>query len=202
MESTDTHQVPRDNVPSSRNPLFWKLPEQYYAYAVQWCMYPRWTLEETANLLTGCVPHREMFLKGDSHRELDQEVLDTENRIRAALGSGLRIVESKKYFDRTYIDSSNVIDWAMGQAITLPEELLRAWRETRQQRDRHGYTTPCMQAIGWLVEKYWDQADLRAPPSQGELIKALLQEFPDLTPDECMMVEAVARHPVARAKDT
>lgn len=198
MATTKTHQLPRAIISPHRNPLFEKLPDQYYGYALQWCAYPRWTLEEAANLLTGCVPHRPMFLRGDTHRALDADVLANENKIRAALGKDLTIVESKKYFDKTYIDSSNVIAWAISAAITVPGALLQAQRESLVHRKKHGYLTPCMAAANWVVRNFWEQADLREPPTAGEIINALLQQFPDLSPDECQMVEYITRHPAAR----
>lgn len=198
MATTRTHQLPRGAISPHRNPLFDKLPDQYYGYALQWCAYPRWTIEEAANLLTGCVPHRQMFLRGENHKILDAEVLATENKIRVALGRDLTVVESKKYFDKTYIDASNVIDWAVSTAITVPEALLKAQRESRSHRQQHGYLTPCMAAANWVVDTFWKPADLREPPTEGEIINALLQQFPNLAPDECQMVEYITRHPAAR----
>lgn len=194
---TKTKSIQGDDRAPHRNPLFQKLPDQYYSYALQWCNYPRWTIEETANLLTGCVPHRQMFLRGEDHKRLDAEVLENENKIRAALGKELRIVESKKYFEKTYIDASNIIDWARSQSITVPGPLLHAFKETHALLASRGYHTPCMLAIEWVVGKFWEDADLRDPPSRGEIIKALLQQFPELSPTECEMVERVTRHPAA-----
>lgn len=198
--SADTRTRERDSANNnpSRNPLFTRLPSQYYGYALQWCAYPRWTIEEAANLLTGCVPHREMFLKGEEHRALDEQVLANENRIRAALGKTLRVVESKKYFAKTYIDASNILDWARSESIVIPNELLKAHRETHLHREMHGYKTPCMIAIDWTVENFWQNADLRDPPKPGEIVHALLQAFPELTPEECELVERVSRHPAAK----
>lgn len=197
-DDTDTNRLPQDDIRPDKNPLFEKLPEQYYGYALQWCVYPRWTLEEAANLLTGCVPHREMFLRGEAHRKLDEEVLANENRIRAALGKALRVVESKKYFSKTYIDSSSILAWAKAESIPVPPPLARAFRETARHRERHGYRTPCMSAVEWVVERFWEPADLRDPPTPGEIVQALLQEFPDLDAEDCEAVEHVARHPAAR----
>lgn len=198
---TQTNRVVDLEEDPHRNPLFHKLPPQYYGYAVQWFAYPRWTVEETANLLTGCVPHREMFLRGDTHRELDEEVLRNENRVRLSLGKGLRIVESKKYFEKTYIDCANVIEWARSQDISVPDDLIRAQRESRAQRELYGYKTPCMIAVDWVVETFWEQADLRDPPTAGVILHALLQQFPELDPQECEMIEHITRHPAASAKD-
>lgn len=198
---TKTRQRDPDNVKPHKDPLFERLPPEYYSYALQWFAYPRWTIEETANLLTGCVPHREMFLRGDNHRALDDDVLQNENRVRAALGNALRLVENKKYFARTFIDAANIVDWAIGEGIDVPEALIQAQKEFRQHREMHGYTTPCMQALDWVVERYWKDADLRDPASPGEIINALLQQFPDLSPRECEMIEHIARYPASRNAD-
>ena len=127
--------------------LFKKLPKQYYQYALQWCSFANWTVEEAANLLTGCVTHREMFLKGQGHKELDAEVLENEYKVRAALGEMLKIVKSRKFFGKTYIDSSNIIDWAVQNDIVVPVDLLKVHGEIRRQWGQSSYTTPCLQAV-------------------------------------------------------
>ena len=139
-----------------------------------------------------------MFLRGESHRQLDEEVLANENLVRGALGKELRVVETKKYFEHTYLDSSNVLEWARGRHIKVPDDLIRAQRENRAHREMHGYRTPCMAALEWVVARFWEQADLRDPPTPGEVIHALLQAFPEITPSECEMIEHIARHPAAR----
>lgn len=197
-QDTRTRPVKGREPTPAKDPLFGKLPEQYYGYALQWSAYPRWTIEEAANLLTGCVPHREMFLKGESHRQLDAEVLENENRIRAALGNGLTQVEAKRYFAKTYIDSSNVIQWAQSQDIDVPNALIKAHEQARQHRETHGYSTPALEAVDWVVERFWQGADLRSPPKRGEIVQALLQAFPNLDVEECEMVEHITRHPAAR----
>ena len=179
--------------------IFGKLADQYYQYALEWCQYPKWTIEETANLLTGCVPHRKMFLRGRAHRALDAEVLQTENKIRGALGDDLQVVKSRKYFGKTYIDSSNIISWAPKVGIVVPSDLVNAHREIRLQWESNGYTTPCMQALEWIIKNYWEHADLREPPTSGEIIQALPEQFPSLSGVECDMVERVTRHPITRA---
>ena len=63
-------------------------------YALEWCLYPHWTSEETANVLTGCVPHRAMCLKGKDHKALDEEVLATGMTIVPRLTALLRGVLS------------------------------------------------------------------------------------------------------------
>lgn len=197
--NTQTNVRDDRDVTSIANPLFGKLPEQYYGYALQWCEYTRWTVEEAANLLLGCVPHREMFLKGKVHQALDAEVLKIENKIRAALDTRLTRVEIKRYFSRTYIENSNIIEWAIAQDIAVPQALIDAFRKVHQQRQTHGYTTPAVAAIHWVLEGFWEQADLRDPPKRGEILRALLREFPNLEPQEYEMIEYLARHPAARA---
>lgn len=180
------------------NPLFRKLPTQYYGYALQWCNYGRWTVEEASNLLAGCVPHRPMLLRGEEHARLDQEVLDIENRIRAALGGELKAVDNRKYFDKTWIERPDLLNWAKRNLPDFPPDLARAQKEIKRQYDESGYTTPCLEAIEWVVDNYWSAADLRDPPTPGEVIHALLQQFPDLSGAECEMIEKVTRHPLAQ----
>lgn len=179
------------------DPLYAKYPPEYYGYALQWCHYTKWTIEEAANLLTGCIPHRKMFLPGDEHARLDEEILATENRIRGALGAELTTIQGKKYFERTYINSIELVDWARQCNIVIPDELLMALRETQMQRSDRGYSTPCLEAIEWVIQSFWVGTDLRHPPSPGKIIQSLLQKFPNLTAEECEMVERVTRHPVA-----
>ncbi|MBD3649037.1 MAG: hypothetical protein HUJ31_16650 [Pseudomonadales bacterium] len=180
------------------NPIFRKLPSQYYGYALQWCNYGRWTVEEASNLLAGCVPHRPMLLRGEEHAQLDQEVLDIENRIRGALGKELTVAESKTYFDKTWIGRSELLYWAKKNISDFPADLARAQKELERQYEETGYTTPCIEAIKWVVDNYWSVADLREPPTPGEIIHALLQQFPELTGAECEMIERVTRHPLAQ----
>jgi len=190
MDNGETHLV----TPG----VFKKLPKQYYQYALQWCSFANWTIEETANLLTGCVPHREMFLKGIGHKDLDAEVLANENKVRTALGKLLKTVKSRKFFGKTYIDSSNIIDWALQNDIVVPVDLLKAHGEIRRQWEQSGYTTPCLAAAEWVVKNFWEQASLREPPNSGKIIQALLQQFPELSGTECDMIERITRHPIAR----
>ena len=194
---TQTRQRQERDIAPRKDPLFRKLPPQYYGYALQWSFYPRWTIEEAANLLTGCVPHREMLLKGEAHRQLDAEVLEIENLIRAALGNELTEVENKRYFSKVYIDSSQILAWAESAGIRIPDDLIKAWHETRHQQAVYGYTTPGLTAAQWVVAQFWENADLRDPPKRGEIVHALLQKFPELTPEECEAVETITRHPAA-----
>lgn len=195
---TKTREQDGRNITPGKNPLFGKLPEQYYHYALQWSMYPRWTLEESANLLAGCVPHREMLLRGEAHRRLDAEVLEYENKIRGALDKELIRVESRKYFSKIYLERDNLMNWAMSQDFEVPRDLVRAYREAHRQRQIHGYRTPALEAVDWVVRNFWTSADLREPPNQGEIVQALLQAFPALSPQECEMIEHITRHPAAR----
>jgi hypothetical protein len=191
----------QDQTEETSPELFDKLPLQYYQYALEWCSYPRWSLEETANLLTGCVPHRPMFLKGDAHRRLDDEVLHTENQVRAAIGGVLKLVKSRKYFGKTYLDSRNIVDWALQAGIEVPDELTTAEKEIRFKWNSLQYTTPCMEAAEWAIAKFWERADLREPPSSGTIIQALLQQFPELSGEDCTMVETMTRHPLVRQRE-
>ena len=184
----------------SVNPLFLKHPPQYYGYALQWAMYPKWTVEEAANLLSACVPHREMLLPGSKNKQLDGEILELENRIRRALGKELEIIKSKKYFSTLYVDHQNLITWAKKEHIPVPNDLLKAKLETEQHTKIYGYSTPCLEALSWVLENYWQQADLRDPPSASAIIQSILGEFPNLSGEECDMIEFIARHPYAREK--
>lgn len=175
-----------------------KFPEAYYRYACIWCHYTRWTIEEAANLLTGCLPHRPMLLPGNEHARLDQEVLEIENRIRAGLGHGLEVIHSGKYFGKTFVSSTELLDWARQQGIDIPAKLIQAADEAQSFREKSGYSTPCLEAAEWVIRNWWMNADLREPPTSGEIIHALLQQFPELSGQECEMVEKITRHPVAR----
>ncbi len=180
------------------NRLFLKFPDEYYQYALEWCSYPHWTTEETANLLTGCVPHRAMFLKGKEHVALDDEVLATENLIRAALHDELTVVKSRKYFGKTYLLSEQIFEWATRKRIVIPKDLAKAEQMIRHRYQGDHYTTPCLEAANWVVENFWEHANLREPPAAGAIIQALLQQFPELSGAECDMVEKMARHPLTR----
>ena len=63
------------------------------------------------------------------------------------------------------------------------------------------YTTPCLEAVRWVVENFWEHANLREPPTSGAIIQALLQQFPELSGAECDLIEKVTRHPVTRMDD-
>jgi hypothetical protein len=178
--------------------LFLKFPDEYYHYALEWCSYPHWTIEETANLLTGCVPHRAMFLKGKEHAALDDEVLATENLIRAALHKDLLVIKSRKYFGKTYLLSEQIFEWAARNGIVIPKDLAKAEQMIRHRYQRDHYTTPSLEAAKWVVENFWEHANLREPPTAGAIIQALLQQFPELSGAECDMVEKMARHPLTR----
>lgn len=178
--------------------LFYQYPDEYYQYALEWCSYPHWTIEETANLLTGCVPHREMFLKGKQHRQLDEDVLEMENRVRGALHKDLEVVKSQKYFGKTYILSEQVFEWAHRDGIVIPKELSKAEELIRHRYKGNHYSTPCLEAAKWVVENFWEHANLREPPTSGAIIQALLQQFPELSGAECDLVEKITRHPLTR----
>ena len=178
--------------------MFLKNASVYYQYALEWCSYPHWTIEETANLLTGCVPHRTMFLRGDVHAALDEEVLATENLVRADLNKKLEVVKSRKYFGKTYLLSEQVFAWANRKGVVIPRELARAEEVVRNRYKGTQYTTPCLEAARWVVLNYWENANLREPPASGAIIQALLQQFPELSGHECDMIEQITRHPLTR----
>lgn len=181
-----------------RHALFLRLPDEYYQYALQWCTYPHWTLEEAANLLTGCVPHREMFLRGEAHVKLDEEVLANENRLRAALHDELEVVKSQDHFGKKYLLSEQVFAWARQHQFELPDDLVKAEQVVRHRFSSEAYTTPCLEAASWVVENFWQKANLREPPRAGVIIQALLQQFPELSGAECDMIEKMTRHPLTR----
>ena len=199
MKEDDTQQSRTRKL--EKQSVFFQYPDEYYNYALQWCSYPHWTIEETANLLSGCVPHREMLLRGEEHARLDQEVLATENRIRAALYGDLKVVKSQKYFGKTYLISSQIFAWAKRVGIQIPPDLLKAEHIISHKHQGDGYTTPCLEAAKWVLETFWEHANLREPPTAGEIIQALLQQFPELTGVECDLVEKITRHPLARPAD-
>ncbi len=179
--------------------IFYQYPDAYYQYALEWCSYPHWTVEESANLLTGCVPHRQMFLKGKHHASLDEAVLATENLIRAALHRELTVVKSQKYFGKTYLLSEEIFAWAIGAGILIPKDLARAEQVIRHRYQSDHYSTPCMEAAKWVIDNFWENANLREPPTAGAIISALLQQFPELSGAECDLVEKVTRHPLTRS---
>jgi hypothetical protein len=170
--------------------------DEYYNTALQWFLYPTWTIDEAANLLTGCLPKREMFQPGEHNAKIDQNVLETENHIRRALGGSLEAASSKKYFAPIEIQHEKLIQWATRQDLILRESLLTAFEHA--QRERVKYTTPCLEAIEWTREHFWRNADFRDPPTKGVVIQALLQAFADLDHEECIMVEYMCRHPLTR----
>ncbi|MDZ7685922.1 MAG: hypothetical protein U5O39_13700 [Gammaproteobacteria bacterium] len=196
-DTVTRNQQRHGNLRPDRNPLFRRLPPSTMAMPCSGVAWPRWTVGEAANLLVGCVPMRELFLRGAQHHELDNEVVDMENRIRAALDEGLTRVSTKKYFDETWIASAEILDWAYQEGIEPPKELVSAWQEVSRERATHGYRTRAMLAVAWVVERYWEGADLRDAPTRGEIVTALLQAFPELTVEECEMVEHITRHPAA-----
>ncbi len=196
MEDKTQERETRQIKPSG---LFYQHPDEYYQYALEWCSYPHWTVEETANLLSGCVPHREMFLKGKHHKKLDDEVLEMENLVRAALHKELEVVKSQKYFGKTYILSEQVFEWAHQSGIVIPKDLAKAEELIRHRYQGDHYTTPCLEAAKWVVENFWEHANLREPPTAGAIIQALLQQFPELSGAECDLVEKIARHPLTRS---
>lgn len=181
-----------------RDALFLKDPDVYYEYALEWCAYPHWTIDEAANLLTGCVPHRPMFLRGRDHRLLDEAVLANENRLRGAINQRLTLIKSKKYFGKTYLLSEELLLWAQDEQLSVPADLLKAHQFTALRKQSESYTTPTLEAVDWVVANFWEEANLREPPTAGAIIQALLEQFPELSGEECDLIEKVTRHPLAR----
>tara|TARA_R110002072_G_scaffold56097_12_gene145614 strand:+ start:4387 stop:4998 length:612 start_codon:yes stop_codon:yes gene_type:complete len=170
----------------------------FYTTALQWFLYPTWTIDEAANLLSGCLPKREMLQPGKLNEALDQKVIETENLIRRELGKSIDSLSSKKYFAPIQVSRDQLMDWALTQKPPLPKILQSAYEAHREQEKKPRYSTPCLEAIEWTSEQYWHDVDYRDPPTKGEIIQALLQRFPDLDHEECIMVEYVCRHPIAR----
>lgn len=174
------------------------LPAGYSRAARRFCVYSRWTVEEAANLLCGCLPDRELFLPGPANRTTDDRVVEMENRIRTALDHLITRLASRRYFDKTWVPTADVFEWAEREGIEIPAPLAASRELASAEFERTGYSTPCMAAVSWAVDNFWQDADLRDPPTPGEVITAMLQAFPELTAAECEMVEYVARHPAAR----
>jgi len=172
--------------------------DTYHNTALQWFLYPAWTIDKAANLLTGCLPKRQMFQPGADNVRLDQMVLTTENHIRRALGKSLAALTSKKYFAPIEVQHKQLIQWANQQDLVLPEPQLAAYEVHRTQEQQGQYTTPCLEAIAWTRKHYWHSADFRDAPTKGEIVHALLQAFSELNHEECMMVEYMCRHPLTR----
>ena len=143
--------------------MFLKFPDEYYQYALEWCSYPHWTVEESANLLTGCVPHREMLMRGKEQIALDEEVLATENLIRTVVHTELKMVKSRKYFGKTYLISEEVFDWAKRVGLSVPKDLQKAEQVIHHRYQSDRYTTPCLEASTWAVDNFWQHANLREP---------------------------------------
>tara|TARA_R110002110_G_scaffold195957_2_gene405747 strand:+ start:916 stop:1509 length:594 start_codon:yes stop_codon:yes gene_type:complete len=171
---------------------------EYYHQALKWFLYENWSIEEAANLFAGCLPGREMLQPGEINEQLDEKVLEAENRIRRAINNPLKAVSSNKYFAPVEISSVELMAWALAQNVPLPPLLLSAF-EAQQTRDR--YSTPGVEGVQWVCAEFWENVDYRAPPGQGEIVQALLQRYPELSHDECIMIEHICRHPLTRPED-
>jgi len=175
------------------------LPHEYFGYAVQWAEYETWSVEETANLLAGCVPHRPLFLKGDDHVSLDDTVIVWENRIRLALKEGSLVAfKHKRYFGKTFIKSTNLLDWVKHNNYTVPEELIRAFQLRRRRASDFTYTTPCLEAVKWTINHFWQDKHPDSAPLPRRIIKAMARKFPELSSAELEMIEYVCRQPATR----
>jgi len=175
---------------------FGHLPHEYFGYAVQWAEYETWSVEETANLLAGCVPHRPLFLKGTDHADLDDTVITWENRVRLALKEGSLVAfKHKRYFARTFIKSQNLLDWVDAAGFHVPEELRRAFQLRRRRASDFTYTTPCLEAVNWTIHHFWEGKKPDQVPPPRKIIKTMRREFPELDDSELEMVEHICRHP-------
>ena len=58
-----------------------------------------------------------------------------------------------------------------------------------------------VEGVQWVCAEFWENVDYRAPPGQGEIVQALLQRYPELSHDECIMIEHICRHPLTRPED-
>lgn len=197
MSTDNTRQL--GNAPSPRAfEASSETAKLYYTAALQWFLYPTWTIDEAANLLSGCLPKRALFQPGESNQSLDQKVIETENLIRLELGKSLDAVNSKKYFAPVQVQRDQLMAWVLNSELALPRQLSAAYLTHSEQAEGAQYATPCLEAIDWVTGHFWHSTDLREPPTIGEIIQALLQRYPDLDYDECRMVEYVCRHPVTR----
>ena len=175
--------------------------QEYFGKALIWWSYETWTVEETANLLCGCIPDRRMFGLGERNQEVDRQVVAMENLIRADLGEALQPVTAKRYFGRTFIRSRDVLSWAGRNHVEVPDELLKAFATRHQQTLVQGgaYTTPYLEAIAWIVKTFWQGVDLRDPPEAKAVVAAVRKQFQGLSEPEAQMLDRVTRHPAARA---
>lgn len=171
---------------------------EYYRFALQWFLYEEWSIDEAANLFAGCLPTREMLQLGEQNEHLDEKVLESENQIRRAMQKALKPIDDKKYFAPLAFSRSELMKWALEQRLALPPLLLAAFEAHKTAQERPDYSTPCVDAVNWACKQFWQNADYRSPPSQGEVIQALLKQFRMLDHEECVMVEYVCRHPLMR----
>lgn len=174
---------------------------RYYNLALQWFLYDNWSIDEAANLFAGCLPQRQMLQPGAANEHLDEKVLESENKIRRALHKPLTPLNEKEYFAPLSFSKSQLMEWALEQKLALPPLLLDAYNAHINEQQKQGYSTPCTEAVKWTCDHFWQHADYREPPGQGEIVQALLQRFKELDHDECIMVEHICRHPLIRTKD-
>ncbi len=165
-----------------------------------WCSYDKWTVEETANLLCGCIPDRKMFGLGERNRRLDEAVVAVENRLLADVSRGeLTAVRAKRYFGKTFIKRADVLPWAKREGIDVPAELIQAMSARERRKDPTGrYMTPYLDAIFWIIREFWQGHDLPDAPSPEEVVQAVRAEFRELSEPEARMLDRVTRHPDAR----
>ena len=173
-----------------------QVPPRYFGYAMQWTAYERWTVIEAANLLAGCLPHRELFQAGTHNQKLDDRVVAIENRINKDLGGGVRVIKAQRYFGKTYIDSRSILDWTTDAALPMPAELKLAF-EKRSPGFHSSYTNPSLKAMNWAVMRFWEQAAEIPAPSAAVIVNATLKRFPNLTLNQARMIEKLIRDPAS-----
>lgn len=188
----------RVNAPTE---LLDRVTQEYYGKALIWCSYDKWTVEETANLLCGCIPDRKMFGHGERNRRLDADVVSLSNRLISDIAAGkLEAVAAKRYFGKTFVRSTDVVPWARQSAIEVPDELLHAFASRDRRKDSaERYTTPYLDAVFWIIREFWQGADLGEAPTTEEVVRAVRAQFRDLSEPEARMLDKVTRHPDSRA---
>ena len=152
-----------------------RVTQEYYGKALIWCSYDKWTVEESANQLCGCIPDRKMFGHGERNRRLDEAVVSVENKMLADITNGkLQAVQAKRYFGKTFVQSADVIPWALAADISIPDELLQARAARDRRKDPYGrYTTPYIEALFWIIREFWQGTDVREAPPTETVIEAV-----------------------------
>lgn len=93
------------------------------------------------------------------------------------------------------IKSDGIVEWALGKNIDVPEDLIRASGAAHKRLKVWLYTTPCLEAIHWVVDNYWEAVNPEDVPRQDEMLDLISDQFPKLSNHECLMVDRVTRDP-------